>query len=235
MALVSLNADGEALNTVLFIVRLGAVTILIWVLSRLFDLWQAWDRRRKSEDAFLRSVYAEVAFNTYDMSRFLSATVSVDELEKRFADPSFVPHITDARHTDIYRSSVGDLHALAPIDLLDLDLVGETVRFYGELEKITQQIEGLSKQSFGSISAKGKAGTISRIYLTCGRTEKIGKSILGEMRRRFPHLDLRSNASRWEDEENASLPSREELGSQLRKLQSDLDRINNTRHKSSPS
>lgn len=216
------------------VVWLGVVTVALWVASRSFDLWQSWDRRTKDKDAFIRAIYAEVAFNTFDMSRFLNATVPVSRLDELFSNKDFIPHITDARHTDIYRNGIGELHALAMPEPTDVDLVGDIVRFYGELEKITQQIEGLLKPSFSSISPKGKSATISRIYATCETSERIGKELMINMETKFSHLGLKSRASHWEDEEKLGTQSREQLSVRLQQLGSDLDRINATRHSGSP-
>jgi len=201
-------------------VRLGFVTVFLWVASRVFDLWLAHKRRVADRDAFIRAIYAEVDFNTFDMTRFLDATVPLERLETLFHRPDFVPHITDARHTEVYRSRINELHAVVGKNPGDGRLVGDLVRFYGELEKVTQQIEGLSKPSFLQISVKGKVATLSMIYNTCAICERIGTGVLGTMKARYPHLHLVRN----HDRSDVALDSAT-LAKRLKKLALDLDRV----------
>jgi len=182
--------EKETLETLLLVTRLGTVTVTIWICSRIFDLWQSARLRAANRDAYIRAIYAEVEFNTFDMTRFLDSVVPLARLETLFLDPDFVPHITDARHTDVYKARIHDLHAVSGHGVGEDNLVAQLVRFYGELEKVTQQIEGLSKVSFRSISPVGKAGTISRIYRTCENCEDVGIKILTEMEIKYPNLKL---------------------------------------------
>lgn len=224
----------EALANLVFIIRLGMVTIVLWVLSRAYDFWLQHVARKAERNAFLRAIYAEVDFNTFDMTRFLDSTVPVEVLAPHLERPSYIPHITDARHTDIYRSRIGELDALSGRYGHHENLVGSLVQFYGELEKVTQQIEGLSKPSFVEISAKGKAGTINRIYKTCAVCEGLGKTILAKMELAYPHLGLEPIAESHQKENNTRPLSHAEAAQRLAKLASDLDRVNNRTHSRSP-
>ena len=136
----------EALTSLVLIIRLGLVTILLWILSRVWDIWRDWDKRKKQQAAYIRALFAEIDFNTADMSRFLSSAPPLSAFEKLFKDPGFIPHITDARHTDVYRTSMSELSVLSD------DLIGDIVRFYGDLEKVRNQIAGLLLPSFAVIS-----------------------------------------------------------------------------------
>lgn len=215
--------EEETLNNLLFLVRLGLVTVLLWVASRGFDLWVSYRRRVADRDAFIRAIYAEVDFNTFDMTRFLDATVPVERLATLFENKDFVPHITDARHNDVYKSRINELHFVVAGQADDASLVGDLVRFYGELEKVVQQIEGLGKDSFKMISVPGKAATMAHIYNTCGACEQIGRKILSKMEVRFEHLRL----SRNEAKEQVSGSNISELRQRLAALSSDLDRVDN--------
>tara|TARA_R110002073_G_scaffold119450_1_gene260821 strand:- start:246 stop:935 length:690 start_codon:yes stop_codon:yes gene_type:complete len=224
----------EALANLVSITRLGIVTILLWVLSRVYDLWIQHVSRKSERNAYLRAIYAEVDFNTFDMTRFLDSTVSLDVLAPHLERPEYIPHITDARHTEIYRSRIGELDALSGLYGRHENLVGSLVQFYGELEKVTQQIEGLSKPSFVQISAVGKAGTISRIYKTCAVCEGLGKKILSKMERAYPQLRLEPIAERRQQENNARPMSHSDAAHRLEKLTSDLNRVNSGTHSRSP-
>ncbi len=217
--------DTETLNNVLFIVRLGLVTIVLWFLSRVFDLWQTSRAKTADRDAYIQAIYAEIAFNTFDMARFLQAEIPAEKIEALFENSSFIPHITDARHTEVYSSRIGELHFVAGEGQQNTNLVGKLVRLYGELEKVTQQIEGLSKSSFKTISPKGKANTVKRIYRTCAVCQSLGEAILTEMEMTFGHLHLRK-IDRDNIKEPTSSLSREELPARLSELSSNLDRVN---------
>mmetsp|Transcript_22928 Transcript_22928/g.38540 ORF Transcript_22928/g.38540 Transcript_22928/m.38540 type:complete len:234 (-) Transcript_22928:770-1471(-) len=222
--------DAETLSSILFFVRLGVVTVFLWVASRVFDLWMDHKRRVADRDAFIRAIYAEVDFNTFDMTRFLDATISLERLSVLFENVEFVPHITDARHTEIYRSRTEELHFVIDDGLPDNSLVGDLVRFYGELEKVAQQIEGLGKPSFKQISVPGKAATIGNIYNTCAACERIGVTILGKMQSRFPQLSLSRNGR----VDARDIGRVGDLQGRLAAIKSDLDRVDRTDHKSSP-
>ncbi len=217
--------DTETLNNVLFVIRLGLVTILLWLLSRVFDLWQTARAKAADRDAYIQAIYAEIAFNTFDMGRFLQAEVPIEKIEALFENSSFIPHITDARHTEVYASRIGELHFVAGEGHQNTSLVGKLVRLYGELEKVTQQIEGLSKASFQTISPKGKTNTVKRIYKTCGVCQMLGEDILSEMELTFAHLNF-SRIDRDDTKASVYSLNREELSSRLRELSSNLDRVN---------
>lgn len=218
--------DPETLDNLLFFVRLGVVTVFLWVASRLFDLVMAYRHRVADRNAFIRAIYAEVDFNTFDMTRFLDATISLERLSDLFQDPEFVPHITDARHTEIYRSRIDELHFVIDDGKSDHSLVGDMVRFYGELEKVIQQIEGLGKPSFKLISVPGKVATIGNIYNTCAACERIGVTILGKMQARFPELGL----SRNKREAVFDFKGADGLTQRLSALGSNLDRVDRSGH-----
>lgn len=174
----------EALTSLVLVIRLGLVTILLWILSRVWDIWRDWDKRKKQRAAYIRALFAEIDFNTADMSRFLGSAPALSVFEKLFENPHFIPHITDARHTDVYRTSMAELSVLSD------DLIGDIVRFYGDLEKVRNQISGLLLPSFVVISTKGKVGTIGNIYRTCQDSEKLGVRILADMGRQHSNLGL---------------------------------------------
>jgi hypothetical protein len=224
----------NALSDLVFIIRLGIVTILLWICSRAYDFWIKHVSRAAERNAFLRAIYAEVDFNTFDMTRFLDSTVSIDLLAPHLERADYIPHITDARHTEIYRSRITELDALSGRYGRHENLVGSLVQFYGELEKVTQQIEGLSKPSFVQISPKGKAGTINRIYKTCAVCEGLGKGILSKMEKSYPRLGLEPIAESHQVERNIRPMNHTEAADRLKKLSSDLNRVNNRTHSGSP-
>ncbi|WP_373636575.1 hypothetical protein [Yoonia sp. BS5-3] len=224
--------DAETLENIVLFLRIGVVTVALWVASRIFDLAMGHSQRRADRNAFVRAIYAEVDFNTFDMTRFLNTKVPLSRFHGLFEQSeAFVPHITDARHTDVYRSRIDELHFVAGGVTANASLVGDLVRFYGELEKVVQQIEGLSKDSFKTISVPGKVGTVRTIYQTCAVCEALGTSVLKKMETEFPKLHLTRN----ESQVHIMGPEKSDihlLRQRLSQLQSDLDRVNHRKHQS---
>ncbi|WP_428925367.1 hypothetical protein [Marinibacterium sp. SX1] len=208
--------EEDVIADLVTITRLGIVTILLWLGSRGWDIWQARKRRSDDRKSLLRALFAEIDFNAADMKRFLDTAPSIARFEHLFRDPHFVPHITDARHTDVYRSRISELHAIED------GLIGDVVRFYGDLEKIKAQIDGLQQDSFRRISPAGRVGTIRNIYGTSEDCEALGREILAKMQLRYSDLELKRRA-----EPKLARPDEHDdhLAGRLRKLQSDLDRV----------
>lgn len=194
---------------------LGGVTVSVWVMSRLVEvsssIWTRWQARK----AYLRALFAEIDFNTHDLEIFVRQTPDMEMMRRRLAEPAFIPHITDARHTEIYRNQITLLHAL------DDDLIREVVTFYGTLEKIRVIIDGLLQPSYKSISEVGQYNVIENLYATCDACSGQGAEILRQMTRRYTQLDL----VRHKRGEFEAGTWRRPMDERLKTLSSDLDRI----------
>lgn len=194
------------------LVRLGIVTILLWLASRLYELARTEMTRRAERRSFLRALFAEVDFNTRDMELFLAVSPDLARLRHALeSQPDLVPHITDARHTQIYNANIGLLHHL------ENTLIAEMVTFYGALEKIRTQIEGVARPSFKTISVDGQMQTIEELMTTCNDCRRSGARILTSMQRSHPELALARFLRPAQDTRS--------LTERLQQLQSDLDRV----------
>ena len=166
-------------------VAAAAVAVFLWVLTRWYETWLAWQHRRQDHSSLIRSLYAEVDFNTRDLQFFLENSADLDAIEKRLRSvDNALPHVTDAHHTIIYSTRVGDLHHLSN------DLTARLVTFYGLLDKIKAQIDGINLPSFVHVSVEGKITVLARISAQIAECEAMGQSILREFSEQYPGFEL---------------------------------------------
>lgn len=157
----------------------------IWLYKRFLDDARHAREVARDQDNLIRALFAEIDFNTRDMEIFRELSRSNRTIRERLlADPDLVPHITDARHTEIYRNRISDLHRVSD------RILGRMVQFYGLLEKIRVQIEAVQFHSFRSISAEGRIGAIELIRSTALQAEYCGESLLQLMREDYANLHL---------------------------------------------
>ncbi len=193
----------------------ATVGVFLWLATRAYEIYV--DRARKASQATadIRALYAEIDFNTRDMELFLNGPSPLDRIIRKLSDdPNFTPHVTDARHTEIYRTRVRDIHTIGE------GLIGRIVYFYGLMEKIKSQIDGLHLPSYRTISAEGRGNVIKNIYRTCEECQSVGELLLADMAARHPSLGL-ARVLRANDDD---LPSR------LAALSSNLDRVRSKFH-----
>ena len=158
---------------------------VIWILTRWVESFRAWQRDRREKDNFIRALFAEVDFNTRDLEGFQMNSASLAHIEKALrADKALRPHITDARHTLVYASNIGKVH------FLDDDLAARLVLFYGLLEKIKAQVDGVNLPSFATVSANGKIATIKELIENVKECEKAGNLLLSKLAESYPKLSL---------------------------------------------
>ncbi|SFU05273.1 hypothetical protein [Sedimentitalea nanhaiensis] len=168
-----------------FFIALLAPTIgfAIWFAKRLLDDRRAEQRRRQAQDNLMRALFAEIDFNTRDMEIFLEKSPSRADLRKAlFADRNLVPHITDARHTEIYRNRIRDVHEISD------DVLQQAVEFYGLLEKIRVQIEAINYPSFRTLSDEGRLNAVEVIRHTAEDARICGIQLLDAFQRNAVEL-----------------------------------------------
>lgn len=164
----------------------AAAAVLIWVIKQFYSEVQKWRLEKRKQRNLVRALFAEIDFNTRDMEDFLKNSVSVDRIRRTLTQfPDLVPHVTDARHTEIYRNRIGDLH-----DISD-QLLKKTVYFYGLLEKIRVQVEGVSSPGYVTLTLDGRIAVIELIRKTSVDARDAGKDILFEFQRVHKKLGLR--------------------------------------------
>jgi hypothetical protein len=174
---------GMISNATVFIT--AAVTIALWIGSRLVEYMSARNTRARERIRYLTALYAEIDFNTHDMEEFVEES-DISHIAQRLRDGlSKTPHITDSRHTQIYRGEIGLVHHVGA------GHISSVVNFYGIMEKIKAQIDGTQLASYGSISPAGRAVVVTRIYEACSNCASVGRSLLEEMERSYPSLRLK--------------------------------------------
>ncbi|MDF1668675.1 MAG: hypothetical protein P1U83_03595 [Roseovarius sp.] len=163
----------------------ASVTIALWILTRWIELGSRWFSNRRERHNLIRSLYAEVDFNTKDLHFFIENSADISAIEARLAqDSSYLPHVTDAHHTIIYSSHIDKLHHL------ENALTARLVLYYGLLEKIKEQIDGINLASFKSVSTAGKMAVLNRITVNSVECQKIGVEVLGMFSDTYPNLRL---------------------------------------------
>lgn len=151
----------------------AAASILVWVLTRWFEMLAAWRRKRHDRAALIRSLFAEIDFNTRDLQFFIENSADLSAVEARLSQsPDYLPHLTDAHHTRVYSARIDDLH------MLEDGLTARIVLFYGLLDKIKVQIDGINLKSYASVSVAGKMTVLRRIIANVRETEQQGQLIL---------------------------------------------------------
>lgn len=163
----------------------ASVTVTVWAASRIWEIVSQNRQARQRQGNLVRALFAEIDFNQRDMERFLAFSPSQEVIRQAILDnPKLVPHITDARHTEIYRSRIWELHTISD------KVLRETVEFYGLLEKIRVQIESINYASFGTLSPEGRNNAVDVIRRTSFQASVCGAVLLEEFAKQHPQLAL---------------------------------------------
>ena len=156
-----------------------------WFIKRLLDDRRDNLRDKVAQDNLVRALFAEIDFNTRDMEAFLQVSPPLSLIrEKLEQNPRLVPHITDARHTEIYRGRLDQLHSVPDGALQRI------VNFYGLLEKIRVQIEGINLPSYQTISVEGRLNGMRVIRKTAFKAKQCGEQLLEIFKQQYPELEL---------------------------------------------
>lgn len=151
----------------------AVVSISLWVATQVYQLFRDLYRQRIEKINLVRALFAEIDFNTKDLHIFAKNSASLKDLERKLReDPVLVPHITDAHHTLIYKSNITNLPYISNT------IIAQLVLYYGLLDKIKEQIDGLNQHSFRTVSAQGRYITIKRILDNVKECEAVGNEIL---------------------------------------------------------
>jgi len=82
------------------------VAAMLWLASRGYESVRRRADAARQRQALIRALFAEIDFNTRDLEIFVRES-DLGAVRRRIledADGTLVPHITDARHTEIYRA-----------------------------------------------------------------------------------------------------------------------------------
>ena len=124
----------------------GSVSLAIFAANLVYRTVQSIVQERMERRKFVTSLHTEVLYNVDDLQKFIDTAVSSTDLRAAFEAGDqrrrpLIPHITDARHTAIYRSQIDRLHVFRNRTIRNI------VEFYATLEKIKAQIDGLQLKS----------------------------------------------------------------------------------------
>ena len=157
----------------------------IWNIQRFMEDRKNAHAKVLKQDNLVRAIYAEIDFNTTDMEIFLTKSPSLPVLRKAMAErDDLIPHITDARHTWFYSSRISEMHVISD------DLMSQIVQFYGLLEKIKMQVEGLNAKSYSTLSPAGRFKVVVLIRNTAEEAWLCGKDLLRGLEHAYRELEL---------------------------------------------
>ena len=160
------------------------VAILLWILTRAWEIFAGFRTRRRIKSSVLRSLLSEVKYNTRDLEVFVQNPPDMDQLRLKLEDKKFVPYITDARHTSIYHANISHLHHMED------SLIQDLISFYGGLADIRSQIDGVLMPSYKTISVEGQVTAIQRLIDSCTECSQCGQHIIANMQTTYPDLSL---------------------------------------------
>lgn len=154
------------------------IGFLVWFIKRNMDA-------RAARRSMVRALYAEIDFNTRDMERFREQSPPPTVLSQILhAHPDRIPHVTDARHTEVYRANIAHLHFVSD------NVLQHAVDFYGILEKVRVQVEGLNYASFKTLPPESRVLAVELIRSTTKSAEDSGKRLMAEFEKEYPKLGL---------------------------------------------
>ena len=154
------------------------IGFLVWFIKRNMDA-------RAARRSMVRALYAEIDFNTRDMERFRRNSPPPEVLSQVLRDnPDRIPHVTDARHTEVYRANIAHLHFVSD------NVLQHAVDFYGVLEKVRVQVDGLNYPSFQTLPPESRVQAVELIRATTKSAEISGKRLMAEFEREYPKLRL---------------------------------------------
>lgn len=194
------------------------VALIVFGLSKLFEIGVFWWKYRSEREKFIRALYAEIDFNTRDMEEFLSNSAGIPQVtEKLRSDSKFLPHITDSRHKEIYKSQIGLIHHTGD------DYIGDVVTFYGIMDRISSEVAGVYLPSYPIISGEGRASVINDLFNHALECSTLGGDILSQMEGAYPSYRLRRKTRKAPDNMSGA-----DLADRVKKFTLDLDRARTT-------
>lgn len=161
------------------------VSVGLWFGTQLARFLRWYLLRNRERSNLVRALYSEIDFNTKDLHFFLTHSPSEQAIKKAFDEnKALIPHITDARHTHIYRENIKNLPHISD------NLIARLVQFYGLLEKIKEQIDALQYESFPTITKASKVQAVLGITANVRECAAIGDVILDDFSKEYPKLGL---------------------------------------------
>ncbi len=160
--------------------------LIVWVISRIYEICQNCKIQRKKRENTLRSLFVEIDHNTRDLERHSKKIPDDKVLREKLSDKNFIPHVTSNSQTHIYQSNISSLHHI------DDKLLKEVVLFYGLLDDIRVQGDSIYLPSYKTISVDGQAAVLQMYKDTCEECKVCGLDIITMMKecKRYRKLGL---------------------------------------------
>lgn len=162
----------------------GVVAIFLFLLGKLYEIARDYFRLRRLRRNLVRALYAEIDFNTRDLTRFVEET-DIDYVVRRLREkPDRIPLITDARHTLFYTSRLPEMQFVSN------RVIGRIVHFYGRLERLRVQIESIGNEAYMSQDVEARIAVVQRVFKTATTCKNAGEGLMNAMEKDYTGLHL---------------------------------------------
>ena len=162
----------------------GVVAISLFILGKGYELTRDFVRIRRLRRNLVRALYAEIDFNTRDLTRFVNET-DINYVVRRLREnPDRIPLITDARHTLFYTSRLPEMQFVSN------RVIGRIVHFYGRLERLRVQIESIGNDAYMSLDVDARIAVVQRVFKTATTCKNAGEGLMTAMERDYTRLHL---------------------------------------------
>ncbi len=162
----------------------GIVAILLFILGKGYELTRDFLRIRRLRRNLVRALYAEIDFNTRDLTRFVNET-DIDYVVRRLREnPDRIPLITDARHTLFYTSRLPEMLFVSN------RVIGRIVHFYGRLERLRVQIESIGNDAYMTLDVEARIAIVQRVFKTATTCKNAGEGLMKAMEKDYTRMHL---------------------------------------------
>ena len=162
----------------------GIVAILLFILGKGYELTRDFLRIRRLRRNLVRALYAEIDFNTRDLTRFVNET-DIDYVVRRLREnPDRIPLITDARHTLFYTSRLPEMQFVSN------RVIGRIVHFYGRLERLRVQIESIGNDAYMTLDVEARIAIVQRVFKTATTCKNAGEGLMKAMEKDYTRMHL---------------------------------------------
>lgn len=162
----------------------GIVAIFLFILGKGYELTRDFLRIRRLRRNLIRALYAEIDFNTRDLTRFVNETDINYVIKRLREDPDRIPLITDARHTLFYTSRLPEMQFVSN------RVIGRIVHFYGRLERLRVQIESIGAEAYMTLDVDARIAVVQRVFKTANTCKNAGEGLMKAMENDYTGLHL---------------------------------------------
>jgi hypothetical protein len=160
----------------------AAVAIVIFLLTRVVEIFYRWRDARGARRRAVVGLYTEVRYNLNGISSFLDAPSSYPAAlqDKVRGEPNFRPLMIVDETSQFYDSIISSLPDIHP------ECIKRLTEFYSVVRKLHDIRDAFEGSAYPTISPDGRAGTIDELWQACRRAEIAGWRALYELELAYP-------------------------------------------------